>query len=49
MSANHPGRHFAVSHVWADGIVIPQLNKVYKCRLLTILVYLQQVRADRRR
>lgn len=46
-----PKRHFAFSHVWADGIVIPDENKVFGPQFRNLFDYLQkawpEIRAER--
>ncbi|KIX02677.1 uncharacterized protein Z518_08619 [Rhinocladiella mackenziei CBS 650.93] len=37
-------RHIAFSHVWADGMVIPMQNKVFRCRFLKLASYLRRAR-----
>jgi hypothetical protein len=39
-------RHIAFSHVWADGIVIPKQNKVFRCQFLKLASYLEKARVD---
>jgi hypothetical protein len=38
--------HITFSHVWADGIVISQQNKVFKCQFLKLFSYLEKARAE---
>ncbi|ERF71095.1 hypothetical protein EPUS_07767 [Endocarpon pusillum Z07020] len=46
--AAKPKRHIAFSHVWADGIVIPKENKVYRCQFLNMFTYLQRASPELR-
>ncbi|EXJ62910.1 hypothetical protein A1O7_03353 [Cladophialophora yegresii CBS 114405] len=39
-------RHIAFSHVWADGIVIPQQNKIFRCQFLKLASYLEKARVE---
>ncbi|ETI23233.1 hypothetical protein G647_05031 [Cladophialophora carrionii CBS 160.54] len=46
VSAKGVKRHIAFSHVWADGMVIPKQNKIFRCQFLKLAFYLEKARVD---
>lgn len=42
ITAKRVRRHIAFSHVWADGIVIPNQNKIFRCQFIKLASYLEK-------